>query len=472
MMSEYSSHSLEDYLLLFQDTNVQLNGNDSRVNFLNHNYTISDITECKRFLKQTMNKKAGSNVIKNTEFLNKGEKLLTENLMKNGQSNVGSVYVTPVKKDNKINVLEKETYDNVINIDTQYISSNNNALTTKLTNGLTVKLTEPVNNVCELMLNTIQIPYTFNNISTVRQNNSFLIKIHTEQSIIKHQIILDDGYYESITNIIDEINAKLNLNEFLENKLVFVQNPNTKKIYIENNTELKIDIEFIKYNILAKNSLTLYRCLGWILGYRGVERSHEFSDEYYTNELVKLNLRIESNSREIFQGTPLVPNQKYFVLAIDDFTKSQNDKNLISTTQTKLKVESKVYPMDPENMNCISCDNVNDFNGKYTKAEQYTQIELLKEKQMQSTNLNTDSLNVNNVLAIIPFNGNMNGMTYSSMITFDSSFFMKKNRKYFGPIDLTKIKFTLYDDYGNVVDFNESDWNFSLIATSLYKNNL
>ena len=478
MTNEYASsaYTLEDYLLLFQNTNVQLNGNDSRINFMEHNYTISDITECKSYLRETMNKKAGSNVLKNTEFLNKGEKLLTQNLMQTSKSSsmgnsntVSSVYVTPVKKDNRINILEKETYDNIINIDTQYISSNQDPRAGKSTNDFSVKLTEPINNVCELTLNTIQLPYTFYNISDARQNDTFVLYMLMPSSTRKVSIVLESGHYDNIASLLNEINEKLSIHDFLEDSIEFVQNNNNKTISIVNRSEYTVKIEFYRYEEKTPNTLGLYRCLGWVLGCRQLITENEFDDIYDYN-FVKLSVTINANSNEKMQGMPCIPDQKYFVLCIDDFTKSQNDKNIISTSQTPLKMQPKIYPMDEKNMNCIDCSNAEEFNGKYTKAEQYSQIEILKSKRMNSTQTYNEYLNVNNVLAIIPFHQINSGAKFSSIMSFDSSYFIKRNRKYFGPVELTKLKFSLYDDYGNMVDFNECDWNFSLIAKSLYKN--
>lgn len=456
-------YSLQDYLLLFQNTNVQLNGNNSMINFMNDNYTISDITECKRFLKETMNRKSGSNVLKNTEFLNKGEKMLTENLIKgNTKSNVNSVYVTPVKHDNQINILEKPIYDNIVNIDTQYVTANTSPIVTKKTNDLTVKLSEPINNVCELTLNSIQIPYTFYNISETRKNNTFIIYIGELE--LEYVVSLNDGHYENVSNIINEINTILNKHNALSGKIEFIQNENTKRVYVVNNTNYNLIFDFYHHDPKYENLFGLHCSLGWCLGYRGVEAVLLNGKENYVSQL-----SMEANSEVYFTGSAIVPNQKYFVLCLDDFTKSQNDKSLITTNQQNLIIKPKIYPMNDKNMNCINCENVDDFKGKYTKAEQYSQIEILRNKQNNSTNLIHNSLNVNNVLAIIPFNSILNSAEFSHMITFDSSYFMKKNRKYFGPVDLNKIKFTLYDDNGNIVDFNGCDWNFSVVASSLYK---
>ena len=373
------------------------------------------------------------------------------------------------KQDNTLNILEKETYDNIINIDTQYISSNQDPCVSKSTNDFNVKLTQPVNNVCELTLNTIQLPFTFYNISDARQNDRFVLFMFMPSNTRKVSIVLESGHYDNVLSILNEINEKLSRHDFLEHMVEFVQNTNNKRISIINRSEYKIQVDFYKYEESELNTIGLYRCLGWVLGCRQIVKGFEFNDIVDSN-FVNLRITIDANSDEKMKGMPCLPDQKYFVLCIDDYTKSQNDKNLISTSQTSLKVKPKIYPMDEKNMNCINCSNAEDFNGKYTKAEQYSQIEILKSKRMNSTQIYNEYLDVNNVLAIIPFHQMNNDAKFSSIMSFDSSYFIKRNRKYFGPVNLRKFKFSLYDDYGNIVDFNECDWNFSLIAKSLYKN--
>tara|TARA_B100000963_G_C22639479_1_gene679554 strand:+ start:4553 stop:5989 length:1437 start_codon:yes stop_codon:yes gene_type:complete len=477
MAKEYSNYSLQDYLVLFQNTNVQLNGIDSRVNFMDNSYTISDITKCKDYLKMTLNNKPGSNVIRNTDFLNKGQQLLTENLMQRKLSNsTTSVFVKPVKPDNILNGLEKNTYDNMMNIDTRYMVSYNfednysKALENK--NNMIVKLTQPVNNVVELSLNSIQLPYTFYNISEKRNNNYFYIYLNSDSNSV-YEIRLEDGHYENVDNLLTEINNKINDNGLDTNEIYFEMNNNTKKIKIVNTSSDDIHFEFFQSNNNSdfgsgnnNNYSQLQKCLGWFLGCRNIQSTPDFisSDQDSISLIVEVK---KPSSPHIFQAMPMVPNQKYFILCIDDFTKSQNDKNLIEINNMSSKIKPKIYPMDDKNMNCITCDNDSNYQGKYTKAEKYSQIEILKNQRNNSNIAHSENINVNQVLAIIPFD--TSSAKFSTTLSFNNELYLKKNRKYFGPVDITKIKFTLYDDYGDVIDFNGYNWNFSLVATSLYK---
>lgn len=41
-------------------------------------------------------------------------------------------------------------------------------------------------------------------------------------------------------------------------------------------------------------------------------------------------------------------------------------------------------------------------------------------------------------------------------------------RNYFGPVDIKKINVQLMDEYGRIINLNQSDWSFTLVLTCLY----
>jgi hypothetical protein len=42
-------------------------------------------------------------------------------------------------------------------------------------------------------------------------------------------------------------------------------------------------------------------------------------------------------------------------------------------------------------------------------------------------------------------------------------------REYFGPVDIKKLQFTIIDEFGRIVDFNNRDWNVQLEFTRMYE---
>jgi hypothetical protein len=462
------NYTLLDYKKLFQNVNESMNGIDSKVNFLNNNYTINDVNDCKNKLKNILNNKSGSNVMNNTKFVTKGEELLLQNLMgninTNNTDNTNNVYVKPIQKDD-LNTIEKNIYDNIINIDTKYVTESYIDENSKILkrNNYTVTLTEKIENVVELVLNTLQIPYTFYNISENLKNNYFNIYKYDGVEYTKINIKIDDGHYINVSDILDQIN----LNSNLPTDLSFTSNDLSKKIAIENTSGSNIYyIEFYQSN---NNDIQIQSSLGWRLGCRNIEETPDFINTENNKSLLK---EVNTNEKITLEGVVLVPNPNYFIFSVDDLSKSQNDKSLIEINNVKDIINPKKYPIDEKinNMNCITQDNMNNITGNYTKATRYSQIEILKQKNnMNTNNFLNNNLNVSNILAIIPFNPSDSDTKFNKIISYSFNNETKHSRKYFGPIDMEKIKFTLYDDSGNVVDFNGCNWNFSLIAKSLYK---
>jgi hypothetical protein len=74
---------------------------------------------------------------------------------------------------------------------------------------------------------------------------------------------------------------------------------------------------------------------------------------------------------------------------------------------------------------------------------------------------------ITDVLAVIPIKtaGVINGQT----IIVDGGTLQTQNRKYFGPINLNRLKITLYDDRGHIINLNNSNWSFTLLVDQIYK---
>lgn len=452
------NYTLEDYKLLFQNVNTKQYGIDSKINFLNNNYTTEDVKDCLSILKNELNNKSGSNVLKNTKFLNIGNDLLVSNLLinTNSKSNTSEIFIKPLKED-KLNSQEINTYDNIISIDTENLGESfygtDYKNIDKNRNDITVNLCDELENIVELTVNTLQIPYTFYNISTKLQNNYFYVN--------ETKITLTDGFYKNLDVLKDEIQTQIDL---IFTNLSITIDSLTHKINIENKTGDDITIKFFESNNKIFNAdncnkkLTIQNCLGWMLGCRIIDDN-------------SLQVVIENNVKTPLDALPLISNPKYFLLSIDDYTNSKNDKSLIEVDDSKLKIKQTKYPVDEKNnnMNCITCDNMDNISGNYTKAKKYTQIEILKQKQaLQTNNIFYNGINISNVIAIFPKYNDIKGFN-CNIITYIGNDFGKNSRKYHGPVNISKLKITLYDNKGNIVDFNGCDWNISLTAKSLYK---
>ena len=53
-----------------------------------------------------------------------------------------------------------------------------------------------------------------------------------------------------------------------------------------------------------------------------------------------------------------------------------------------------------------------------------------------------------------------------SVFTSDKNKFV---RKYYGPIDISKMEIAVYDDKGNLLNLNGQDWSMTLVSKHLYQ---
>ena len=50
-----------------------------------------------------------------------------------------------------------------------------------------------------------------------------------------------------------------------------------------------------------------------------------------------------------------------------------------------------------------------------------------------------------------------------------NSFSLNNSRTYFGPVSLEKLKLSLYDEYGRIIDLNNMDWSVAFSIECIYE---
>jgi hypothetical protein len=101
-----------------------------------------------------------------------------------------------------------------------------------------------------------------------------------------------------------------------------------------------------------------------------------------------------------------------------------------------------------------------------TQSQIYTVNEILKNNS-SSVKTKAISSNPKDLLAVIILNTNR--LAAGNYMTENGSALQENRRTYFGPITLSRLKVRLVDDKGNVVNLNGLDFNFTLIAETLYQ---
>tara|TARA_B100000401_G_scaffold8347_3_gene5466 strand:- start:778 stop:1977 length:1200 start_codon:yes stop_codon:yes gene_type:complete len=293
----------------------------------------------------------------------------------------------------------------------------------------TFNLSESMKNVESLELISIEIPYTWYNIDEQYFNNFFWLTIDEDETLVT----IPSGNY-TIDTLINKIREMMG-----EGDITY--DSTSKKTKITSNSDSNRVITFHKQNITFRN----YN-LGWILGFRDVS----------------YNIPINGVTAEAILN---ITNIQYFILLIDDYNNSKVSKNLLTMYDEETSIEIPEYfSNDLETSEIIEIPNTR-LVPQYgqgvprilTEKQQYTLNESLFYRQKKYEKLkfmiNSD------VLAIIPVNTNNLSFAESTFYYVDSNV---TTRKYFGKVNIDRMRVRLINDRGQLVNLNGADWSFTL----------
>lgn len=361
-----------------------------------------------------------------------------------------------------------------------------------------LELYHPINASYSEIIGNQQVFNTTINIDN--SNNTFYINSNSYSDLSQFTennftITVPDGIYSRI-GLITEINNLFKANYALRNSFLETKTINgISIIYLQ----LNIDKVFTSsdYSIIFYDNQNFQQCtigktntgsaswdttLGWILGFR------EYTT-YYLRDYITTTTTVDSS------GTTYVKNIctivadttcsttlfNYFILALDDFNQNHTNDGLVTIATTEQSIALPSYAKrsdfvcDPSNGNHL-------YTGiTTTSSNNLTQNQIYSITEIMNSNVNASTLYKGNVpiskysygpfitdvLAIIPIKtaGVINGQT----IIVDGGTLQTQNRKYFGPINLNRLKITLYDDRGHIINLNNSNWSFTLLVDQIYK---
>jgi len=154
--------------------------------------------------------------------------------------------------------------------------------------------------------------------------------------------------------------------------------------------------------------------LGWHLGFRKKEYSVGGTSTYGINDnIYKVdNLRLLTSGVLMSDGVPILSNPTYGYLAISDYTNAKCSKFKAALTDSYLD-DDIITKLN------LSCE-LN--NTGFTKTSENAGL-------------------------------------------FDQS---NSVREYYGPVNIRKMSFKLYDSYGRILDLNNSDWSIAIAFEKLY----
>ena len=358
----------------------------------------------------------------------------------NNNDNSGSTFDQSGTKRGVINPLLKNTIVRGLNIDSRY---RDDYYTTQSTD-LSITLPYRLENVISYRLVSVSIPITYYNISQHYGNNVIRIETYTSLAgayslLNKFDLILQDGIYNTTQNlntfsasIETEINNILNSNPNSPNvaipllpgppaytspklvytinrvngKSIFAQDVTaTQPYYFKIITNVELNISTGQVSIDFDINKGIITRLGWTLGFRTAEH---YSSNFKPAVLPPPTIYGSIVSLSIcFTKYPI-----YGFLSIDDFNNNVNDY-YTSVFSNSISV--------PNIISKIDLTRLLEMSGAFQAAQ----------GQSSSTSINTE-------------------------------------RRFFGPVNIQKLKITLYDDLGFILDLNGMDWAVELAFECVY----
>jgi len=420
--------------------------------------------------------------------------------MKRKQLGVSNNYQVPYAQDT-LNPTLENTISRLVNLDSHFRQSS--AGYNSIATDYTLDLSEPLKNVLNLGLYSFSIPYTWYTIDTqynnyyfniVNKNTSFRIEIETGNytpdtfCIELNKQLLNEGFTPPVDiPIVSYLNSKgklffqfqnvtdpsNNLMNTLAAPLLFDKNINAYFEFYVNNTNHIEDCDSGQETSYIDNTL------GWVMGFR----------------LPMVPILEKGNTApavlDLF-GT------KYFLVVLDDFNSNRLNNGLITITEMTTKLSFPEYYTSTMPQECLKeLNNIktleqefeNSNNGllfiekleiinqsipqviptsprTLTQSQIYT-INQISKNRLRITNIRGKPPNQSDSFAIIPIKkGNLPvGDVYCD---FGGSL-QDNKRRYFGPVNISRLSIKLINDRGYVVNLNGADWSMTIICEELYQ---
>lgn len=372
----------------------------------------------------------------------------------------------------------------------------------------TVSLSEPISNVVDLTLNTVEIPNSWYVFSKDYGTNSF--KIFFWEKAFGEQ--LPGNAEELLIEILNGNYTQQQLIDAINNKITSLQDangePNINFEYSSINNKVTVTSLSADYNIrifwYVNDSQTdnayyggasrIDYNLGWLLGWR-----------ISTVLLINTDDQVDNNNISIATSLVDIYGPKYFLITLDDFNNNKPNQDLISLVNTQnsaFKLPDyyntqtmdrryalgddgvpKYYPgytaADGDGFKCKDIADVNnnkrgcsntdlnkDLLSNLTKKQLYTyeQIQLANSAKGVFRYV---APSPSDLLARIPIN--RDPQNWESNIFFENDNPEYNKRIYFGPVKIRKFNVKLITDKGFEVNLNGKDWSFSVILSQLYQ---
>jgi hypothetical protein len=173
---------------------------------------------------------------------------------------------------------------------------------------------------------------------------------------------------------------------------------------------------------------------------------------------------------------------QYFLLIIDDFNHSRVNSGVVGIGEVTTSLATPIYYNSdlPDATKCIpdTSDVVNGMKKQklviptvprtLTFSQIYTLNQITANRGGSGPNKNREmGPKTSDVFAVIPLRPQ--GLSIGQHYIDYGPSLLTNQRAYFGPVVINKLRITLRDDKGHIVNLHGNDWSFSLVTEELYE---
>jgi hypothetical protein len=467
-VNDYTDSELEDILMLtypYQHDDILIKKNDLYVKLVADNSVNSEMkSKITKFLDIASDRlsKIISTGIRLSNI--KPDKF---NELKNSVSEIGDHFIIKREQDIKeaydsktsdglnigsiggappgiINPINYRTIKRAVNIDSRFRPNYYQTSSTDQKLTLPYKFEKVIN----MRLASIELPLTYYAISQSLGNNAFVVNWDSSGGVFQNSALvkLPDGDYQTYNTNVPNGAGGSEIESIMNGSLLSsVAITPTGSPY--NGVTIQSDPSFnLRYTVDTTSGKSVFALD--VSGISAVNLATLVSSGKLTYEIV---FGVDSNGATVLnQPLPFFLGWElgYRMNVYESGPGSVVGSNII--LPAAIVSEGLCYIKGPQYIFIAIDDYNNNVNNYYISAY-------------------SDSINNRNILARINLSngGNSRGV-YQSTETDGFSSQINRSRNYFGPVNIEKLRITLYDEYGRIINLNNMDWSCSLMFECMY----
>lgn len=343
-----------------------------------------------------------------------------------------------------INPINYRTIKRAVNIDSRFRPNYYQ------TSSADQKITLPYkfDKVVSMRLASIELPLTYYAISQSLGNNAFVVNWNNIGGVFQNSALvkLPDGNYQTYNTNIPNGSGGSEIESILNAALVSsvaITPPDSGY----NGVTIQSDASFnLRYTVDSTSGKSIFA-----LDVSGITQSDLVNLVNSGHLDYQIVFGVDSNgSTEVNQPLPFFLGWElgYRMNVYDSGSGSVVGSNII--LPAAIVSEGLFYIKGPQYIFVAIDDYNNNVNNYYISAY-------------------SDSINNRNILARINLsNRGNNGVVYQTSESDGFSSQINRSRNYFGPVSIEKLRITLYDEYGRIINLNNMDWSCSLMFECMY----